>query len=62
MTFSESLAARRIYDLECQRDERTFARDHSFEEWLEWWLRECGASQAHQAYSVGIRNSLLVGD
>lgn len=34
MTFTEFLAARRIYELECQRDERTFARDHSFEEWL----------------------------
>lgn len=36
MTATEAILLRRIYDLERQRDERTFARDHSFEEWLEW--------------------------
>jgi hypothetical protein len=27
--------ARAQYDRECQRGERNFAKDHSFEEWLE---------------------------
>ena len=38
MTVTESLLMRRLYDLERQQPERTYARDHSFEEWLEWWL------------------------
>lgn len=38
MTFTETLAARRVYELECALPERNFARDHSFEEWLEWFI------------------------
>lgn len=41
MTFTESLAARRIYELERQQPGRSYASGHGFEEWLEWYLREC---------------------
>jgi len=35
MTITEQLIARRLYDLERAQPNRTFASDHSFEEWLE---------------------------
>lgn len=36
MSISEMLAARRLYELERRQQERTFAGDHTFEEWLAW--------------------------
>lgn len=38
MTFTESLAARRIYELERQQPGRSYASEHEFEEWLERYL------------------------
>lgn len=34
MTLTESLAARRIYELERQQPGRSYASEHGFEEWL----------------------------
>lgn len=39
MTLCETVLARRLYDLERQSRERNYAKDHSFEEWLDY-LRE----------------------
>lgn len=47
MTATESILLRRIYDLERQRDERTYADDHLFEEWVEWYAEQCGASRRY---------------
>lgn len=35
MTLTESLLLRRLYETEQQLQERNFAKDHSFEEWLQ---------------------------
>lgn len=40
MALTETLMARRLYDLERRQDERTFAGSHTFEEWLDWILRK----------------------
>jgi hypothetical protein len=37
MTYTE---ARYIYELERQLPARNFAKDHSFEEWLDWRLKQ----------------------
>lgn len=34
MTVTEILLLRRVYELEASLPNRTFARDHGFEEWL----------------------------
>lgn len=38
MTPTESLLMRRIYELERQLPNRNYAKDHSFEEWVEYQL------------------------
>lgn len=54
MNVTESLMARRIYDLERQRDERTFAQAHTFEEWLDQFLRDCDASRVEGPIHCGL--------
>lgn len=51
MTFTETLAARRIYELERQLRERNYAKDHSFEEWL--WYQGHEADDGNESRRFG---------
>lgn len=54
MNVTESLMARRLYDLERQQPNRTYAGDHLFEEWVQRYFRDCDASRVEGPIHCGL--------